>query len=134
RRLRTLEYAAGIDANLTIRIRNVGSVAHQTAGFWKVTHTKRRRNGIARRQVCKLYPPDGEIGVATDKKRVYPLTSDRCKSSIDLAASAGVVDLGLQPHGACSRLHLGHRRRGRLNICRIGEHGDPSRGGYDLSQ
>jgi hypothetical protein len=96
-----LEYAAGIHANLAIRICNVGSVAHQTAGFGKVTGDKRCGHRIARRQVCKLYPPDGEIGVATDKKRLGPLARDRCKSRIDFAAGAGVEDLNLQPDGAC---------------------------------
>ena len=37
RRLRALEDAAGIDADLTPRVRNVGSVAHQPAGFGEVT-------------------------------------------------------------------------------------------------
>src|SRR5262245_17525770 len=38
RRLSILEHAAGIDAKLTKRIRNVDSVAHQPANFGKVTH------------------------------------------------------------------------------------------------
>src|SRR5215831_330167 len=38
RRLGVLEDAAGIDANLTKRIRNVDSVAHQPADFGKITH------------------------------------------------------------------------------------------------
>ena len=33
RRLLALEDTAGIDADLTIRVRNAGSVAHQPAGF-----------------------------------------------------------------------------------------------------
>ena len=38
RRLRTLEDAAGTDADLTLRIRQAGSVAHQPASFGHFTH------------------------------------------------------------------------------------------------
>ena len=47
RRLLALEDAADIDADLTIRIRNVGTVAHQPAGFG--IFTRRYAAGIARR-------------------------------------------------------------------------------------
>ena len=57
RRLGALEDAAGIDADLTPRIRKVGSVAHQPAGFGKFTHRICRGDRMARRQ-------DGPIGHA----------------------------------------------------------------------
>jgi len=44
RRLRTLEDAAGIDADLTPRIRQAGSVAHQPASFGHFTHRICRRS------------------------------------------------------------------------------------------
>ena len=50
RGLRALEDAAGIDADLTIGIRNAGSVAHQPADFGKFTHRIYRGKRMARRQ------------------------------------------------------------------------------------
>ena len=57
RGLGALEDAAGIDADLTIRIRNVGSVAHQPAGFGKFTHRDMSRG-------ARGAPPGGPIGHA----------------------------------------------------------------------
>ena len=43
RRLRALEDAGGVDADLTVRIHNVASVAHQPADFGKFTLLNRWR-------------------------------------------------------------------------------------------
>jgi Tripartite tricarboxylate transporter family receptor len=43
---------AGIDANLAIRLGNIGSIAHQTAGLDELTELEHRGHRIARRQ-CK---------------------------------------------------------------------------------
>ena len=47
--LGALEDAAGIDADLTIGIRNIGSIAHQPAGFGIVANCVARGNRMARR-------------------------------------------------------------------------------------
>ncbi len=126
RRLGALEDAAGIDADLTIRIRNVGSVAHQPAGFGKFTRRICRGDRVARRQSGQLDTPAGEEGVAADEERVGPLAHKSCEGRIDLAAGAGVEDLDLQPHGAGSRFHVSQRGLGIRSIGRIDEHGHTS--------
>src|SRR3546814_4323325 len=53
RRLCALEDAAGIDADLTPRIRNVASVAHQPTDFWKLTRSEERRVGKECSSTCR---------------------------------------------------------------------------------
>ena len=67
------EDAAGIDADLTPRIRNVGSVAHQPAGFSKFAVRKCRGDLVERRQLNQLDTPAGEESIATDEEGVWPL-------------------------------------------------------------
>src|SRR5580704_2833251 len=54
RGLGALEDAAGIDADLMKRVREVGSIAHKPAGFDNITVRISRRNPLARRQDAKL--------------------------------------------------------------------------------
>jgi hypothetical protein len=56
-RFPALEDAAGIEADLTKRIRDAGSVAHQPADFSKVAVSKCRWDRVARRQVDQLGTP-----------------------------------------------------------------------------
>jgi hypothetical protein len=58
--LSTLENTAGIDANLTIRVPDVGSIAHQSADFGVFTHIMRRRQPVERSQLRQLDEPDVE--------------------------------------------------------------------------
>src|SRR5262249_3190635 len=60
RGLRALKYTAGIDAELTPRVRDVGCVAHEPADCGVVTPRIRRGNRVARRQVGQLDTPGGE--------------------------------------------------------------------------
>ena len=57
-RLRALEDAPGIDAGLSIGIRDVGTIAHQSTSFDRVAIRKRRGNCMACRHSGKLYTPD----------------------------------------------------------------------------
>src|SRR5262245_31670512 len=75
-RLCVLEDATGIDADLTPRIRNVGSVAHQTAGFGIVTVRIGRGYHVARRQYGKVNPPALKKWVGADEEDVGPLAPD----------------------------------------------------------
>src|SRR5215510_10540888 len=54
RRFCTLEDATSIDTDLTIRIRQAGSVAHQSADFGIFTRPIRGRDRMARRQKDQL--------------------------------------------------------------------------------
>src|SRR5262249_4164770 len=106
RRLRTLENATGIDADDTPRICDVGSVAHQPAGFGDFTRGGSHGNRVARRHGAQLNPSAVEKSVRADEEGIDPLAHKGCKCGIDLAAAGSVEDLDLQPEGASSRLDL----------------------------
>ena len=54
-RLFALENPAGIDANLTIRVRNAAAVAHQAAGRGELAKLEDRRHRMAHRQCGELF-------------------------------------------------------------------------------
>src|SRR5262249_28907804 len=89
-RLCALEDATGIGADLTPRISNVGSVAHQAAGFGIVTVRISRGDRVARRQHGKLNPPALKKWVGADEEGVGPLAPDAFEGRLDLSAGAGV--------------------------------------------
>ena len=51
--LLALENPAGIDAGLTKRVRNIGSVAHQTAGRCELARLIDRGHRVAKRQCAR---------------------------------------------------------------------------------
>jgi len=73
RGLRPFEDATGVDSRLTPRIRNVGSVAHQPAGFDKLALRKCRGELVERRQLNDLDTPAHEERIAADEEGVGPL-------------------------------------------------------------
>src|SRR5258708_25730849 len=97
RRLGTLEDAAGIDADLTPRILNAGSVAHQPTGFRIVTQRICRWEPVERRQLGQLDTPAAQEGIAGDQEGVGPLACKSCEGRIDSADGPDVEDLDLQP-------------------------------------
>src|SRR3984893_12887435 len=82
-RLRPLQDAAGIDADLTPSIRDVASVAHQPAGFSHKAICICRGDRVARRQIDQLDKSAVEKAVATDEKRIGPLAPKGCEGRID---------------------------------------------------
>src|SRR6266478_6192603 len=59
--LPALEYAAGVDADLTIHVHTIGVVAHQPAGFDSLARGIARGNPITRRECRKLDAPSYRI-------------------------------------------------------------------------
>jgi len=72
-RPRALDNAAGIDADLMKRFREIGSAAHQHAGRDKVTLRASRRNFVRRRQDGKLHGAARKERVASDEERIGAL-------------------------------------------------------------
>src|SRR5262249_25790726 len=122
RRLRALEDATGIDADLTIHIHNVASVGHQPAGLGKFTVPIYRGEPVAPRQEDQRDTPSVEEGVVADEEGVGPLAHKSCEGRIDLPAGTGVEDLDLQSHGAGSGFYGSQRRLGIRCMGRIDEH------------
>src|SRR5262249_29755883 len=132
--LGALEDSTGIDAGLTKRIREAGSVAHQPTGFWIFALWIRRDDRISRRQIDHLGTPDEEKCVAGDEKRIGPIARKLCESRIDLTAGAGVENFELKSEGRGSRFDVSQRGgRCRCNG-RIDEDGNASRSGHQLVQ
>src|SRR6266702_7828652 len=94
--LSALEDATRVDANLAIRIRKIGPVAHQSASFGILTHRIRRWNRVSYCQHGKLNAPAVEEAVTADEKGIGPLAHGACIGRIDLANSTGVEDMDLQ--------------------------------------
>ena len=86
---------AGIDANLTKRVGEVGSVAHQPAGCHIITQRISCWNAVARRQGGKLHGAAGEECIAGDEEGIGTLTFKGGKGRIDLADGRGVENLDL---------------------------------------
>ena len=95
-----LDDATDVEADLTISVRKIASEAHQTARQDKFAPAIGRGDRVAGRQIDQLGTPDLKEGVAPDIKRVRPFARERCKGGIDLAASAGIENLNLEPSGA----------------------------------
>jgi hypothetical protein len=128
-----LRNAAAIVADLTVGIVEACAVAHQPAGFGIITERIGGGDPVLRRQHGQLQPPDAEEGIGADEQRVGPLAHERREGRIDLADRAGVMDLGLQSHGAGRRFRVSRRGLG-IGIGRIDQHGNADDAGHQLAQ
>jgi len=72
----------------------------------------------------QLDAPAIEERAARDEHGIGPLTAHHFKSSIDLIAGVGVVDLNLQSDGTSSRLNIFRFNLVGRAIGRIDEHSD----------
>src|SRR5262249_25547382 len=133
RRFRTLEDATRIDTDLTIRIRQAGSVAHQAADFGIFTRPIGGRERVARRQEDQLDTSADKKGATADENRVGSIARKCCEGRIDVPAGADIKGLDLQSHGARSRVHVSQYGLG-VGIRRIDEHGDATSCGYEFAQ
>src|SRR6516164_8215870 len=95
----------------------MGPVAHQPACGDVFSPSINRRNLLARDQGNELIPLANEKRTTADKQRADSLTSDGCKSRIELAIAAYIQEKKLQPHrrggirkGFRSSLSLGDKR------------------------
>ena len=132
-RLLALEDAAGIDADLTKHLGDVGSVAHQPADF---DNGARGMQGdrMACRQLASWSRRLVKKGISAYEEGVGPLARKSCEGRIDFVAGAGVEDLNLQPHGARCRFHIPQCGLRAGGIARIDEHGHTRGCGHQLTQ
>ena len=98
--LLALENAAGVDANLAIRLCNAGSVAHQTAGRGVFAPIEDRRYRVARRQCDQLIAPAVEERIGGDKERASALLRKDREGRVDATFAAGLHDMNFFPDGA----------------------------------
>ena len=93
--LRAFEDFTGIDADLTKRVHDVGSVAHQPAGRDNITIKICRRNLVDRRQGEELPAPAVEECVGNDEEGIGSLARKSGKGHIDLVDRRSVEYLDL---------------------------------------
>src|SRR5215475_14368269 len=108
-RLRALKDATHIDADLTIRIPNVGSIAHQPAGFSIVTHVIDCWKGMSCRQYSKLEAPADKERTRAEQQRSGFVVNKRPEYRLNLATIARLNDIDLKPDGRRRRRHIPHR-------------------------
>src|SRR5215471_10980026 len=132
--LGAFEDIAGIDADLTKGVSEVGSVTHQPAGFHRLTDRVSRWNLVPRRQSGKLHTATDQEGIASDEQNIEALARKCGKGCIDLADRTGVEDLDLQPHGGSGLLYLAHRGLDDCGIAWIDQHGNTNGLGHHLMQ
>jgi hypothetical protein len=107
--LLALENAAGIDADVTIRISVAGTLAHQAARSGIIPQRINRGNGMSRCQRNDLVTPAEEKGTALGNESIGTLLDEAGKRGIDLARIARFHHAKLHP-GAAGRLLQVHRR------------------------
>src|SRR5262249_29098320 len=130
---RALEDATGINAHLTIGIRQTRSVAHQPADFGIPTPRICRGDRAVRSQLNQLDTSGSEEGAAADEERVGALTPKSREGSVVPTAEISVNDLALQPHGASRGFNVSQRGRSNRSIVRIDEHGNASCSRHQLT-
>src|SRR5262249_36143036 len=104
-----LKDATRICTDLTIRIREVASVTHQSACFGIVSAGIGCWYRTAGCQDGKVHSPTVEKWIGRDEESVDLPAHEVCKGLIDLAAGACIEDLDLQSEGWSGRLHVFHR-------------------------
>ena len=109
------------------------ALAHQPAIPHKLTAGIACWEPVARRQRNDLLPMAAEKWIVNDQKRRCPRSNHGCERDADVAFVAGVDGEKLEPHCACSRLHVLQARR-QIWIGWIEEHGDKVRLGHHLAQ
>jgi hypothetical protein len=87
-RLGAIKNFAGIGADLTETVLDIGSVAHQPAGYDMITVRISRRNPAARRQGGNLHAAAGEECVGRDEEGIGALAREGGKDRIDLGVTA----------------------------------------------
>ena len=98
-RLGALDYASGIDASLTVRLRKTASVAHQAAGDREVPRLVDRRHRVADSQGGKLFTVRAEQGIGGDHESGRPQLGQGCKRGIEVSFSPGVQEFGAVTRG-----------------------------------
>lgn len=131
-RLFAFENAGSVDANQTISVGNAAGIPHQAAGRDELAVFEDRRHRVSERQFGELFASAIEEGIVADHERAGPELGQVRKDRIEIALSAGMYDVKLQPERACRRLQIPQLRLGRAAIGRVDERGNDGGGRHQL--
>src|SRR5262249_10825615 len=132
-RLGTVEYLAGIDAGLSVHIKGVDAIAHQTANHRNVSALVNRRKPVTCRPCDQLSASHIEIGISGDQQRTGPALDDRSECRIDFTFRTRGDHIQLQPKSLRGDLRScvdGLRRR----AFRVYQNGNRAGTRHDLRQ
>jgi hypothetical protein len=90
-----LKDAASIDACLARQVRTPRSVAHEPAGFDKISEIIDRRHPVTRRLRNELHATISEQRVGIDHEGIDPFFHEACKRGIDVEIGADGKDFNL---------------------------------------
>jgi hypothetical protein len=111
-RLLALENPAGVDADLTERIRNTASVAHQAAGGGELAILGDRGHRVADSQCSKLFALIVEECIRTDHEPAGSQLGQGCEDCIEFALAAYAQFIGRNYEEAMRLAREGIRQRG----------------------
>src|SRR6516165_5646592 len=104
-RLCAFENPAGINADRSICVRTIASVANQTARCGKLAILVNRRHCVTERQRGELFGPAIKECVGGDYE-AGPQLDQSCEDRIEVALGAGSQDVDLQAEGMGRRLQV----------------------------
>ena len=96
-RLGALENSAGVDAALAIRIRKVGAVAHQAAGYRRIRATGRSPEPHGAPPAPPSVAIADEERIGADDERVGPALHQGREGWLDVALAASFQDMSCTP-------------------------------------
>ena len=132
--LGALENAAGVNADLTVRVRNAVSIADQAACHGVLAKWVHRGHRMTRSQCDELLAPAVEEWVTADYERAGSQSGQGCEDRIEVALGARMQDMELQPEGVGRRLHVSRYGLGNGGMSRVNEQGNDGGCGDQLVQ
>src|SRR5215813_10606127 len=123
-RLLPLENSAGVYAEQTVRLLEIGSVAHETAGDRKLAERIYGWYCMAGRQLDQPITLGQKKYFTAYHKCTYPLTAKDLESRFDLAGTTGIQNHQARAEGTCRVLYGRPFRRGLGDVSRVDEDRD----------
>src|SRR5262249_16709757 len=123
-RLPPFENPAGVSPEQTVRLREIGSVAHEPAGDRKLAVRIYGWHCMAGRQLDQPITLGQKKYFTAYHKCTYPLTAKDLESRFDLAGTTGIQNHQSRAEGTCRVLYGRPFRRGLGDVSRVDEDRD----------
>src|SRR5262245_12986312 len=128
-----LENLASIDAHLTIGVRYVGTVAHETATLDILSSNIHRRNRTARRRRIEVLQGAEKDRISINQQRLNATPNKALECHVNVALAVGVSHNEFKPECTRRGMQLRHNSLD-VGISGIDEEADYSCGGDEFAQ
>jgi hypothetical protein len=118
-RLLPLENSACVYPEQTVRLREIDSVAHETAGDWKLAVRIYGWQRVVGRQLDKPITLGQKERFTADHKCAHSLTDESLESRFDLAGTTCIQNHHVRAKGTRSILHGRPFSRGLRGVGRV---------------